>query len=195
MLVNHPDYHETFVYGNVLIEPDGEGNRQIVHYGGDSGTTADYRKGTLYFHHNTVISTRTGNTTLMRLSTNDEHADIRNNILFTTADGSRLAMVDESGVVDLRTNWIMDGWVDSHSGLSGTLTDHGDNLTGTDPGSPTLRARTSRRSREAPARMPPDHSLRLSSPCTRRSTSTCATGAPPPGPTTGRGTSAPSRAV
>ncbi len=134
VLVNHPAYHETFVYGNVLIESDGEGNSQILHYGGDSGTTADYRKGTLYFHNNTVISTRSGNTTLMRLSTNDEHADIRNNILFTTADGSRLAMVDESGVVDLRTNWIMDGWVDSHSGLSGTLTDHGNNLTGTDPG-------------------------------------------------------------
>ena len=115
VLVNHPDYHATFVYGNVLIESDGEGNSQILHYGGDSGTTADYRKGTLYFHHNTVVSTRSGNTTLMRLSTNDEHADIRNNILFTTADGSRLAMVDESGVADLRTNWIMDGWVTSHS--------------------------------------------------------------------------------
>jgi hypothetical protein len=133
-LVNHPDYHKTYVYGNVLIESEGEGNSQILHYGGDSGTTADYRKGTLYFHHNTVISTRSGNTTLMRLSTNDEHADIRNNILFTTADGSRLAIVDASGVADLRTNWIMDGWVDSHSGLSGTLTDHGDNITGTDPG-------------------------------------------------------------
>ena len=134
VLVNHPDYHTTHVYGNVLIESDGEGNSQILHYGGDSGTTADYRKGTLYFHNNTVISTRSGNTTLMRLSTNDEHADIRNNILFTTADGSRLAMVGESGVADLRTNWIMDGWVTSHSSYSGTLTDHGDNLTGTDPG-------------------------------------------------------------
>ena len=134
VLVNHPDYHATFVYGNVLIESDGEGNSQILHYGGDSGTTADYRKGTLYFHHNTVVSTRSGNTTLMRLSTNDEHADIRNNILFTTADGSRLAMVGESGVADLRTNWIMDGWVTSHSSYFGTLTDHGDNLTGTDPG-------------------------------------------------------------
>ena len=134
VLVNHPSYSATHVYGNVLIESDGEGNSQILHYGGDSGTTADYRKGTLYFHHNTVVSTRSGNTTLMRLSTNDEHADIRNNIIFTTADGSRLAMVDESGVADLRTNWIVDGWVTSHSMLSGTLTDHGDNLTGTDPG-------------------------------------------------------------
>ncbi len=101
VLVNHPDYSRTFVYGNVLIESEGEGNSQILHYGGDSGTTADYRKGTLYFHHNTVVSTRSGNTTLMRLSTNDEHADVRNNILFTTAEGWSFAMVGESGVMDL----------------------------------------------------------------------------------------------
>ena len=62
----------TYVYGNVLIEPDGAGNSQIVHYGGDSGRRPNYRKGTLYFYHNTVVSTRAGNTTLFRLSTNDE---------------------------------------------------------------------------------------------------------------------------
>ncbi|WP_419641612.1 hypothetical protein, partial [Thiolapillus sp.] len=63
------------MYGNVLIEPDGAGNSQMVHYGGDSGDSGDsgnesiYRKGTLYFYHNTVVSTRDGNTTLVRLST------------------------------------------------------------------------------------------------------------------------------
>ena len=40
----------------MLIETGGAGNRQIVHYGGDSGTTANYRKGTLYFYNNTVVS-------------------------------------------------------------------------------------------------------------------------------------------
>ena len=69
--VNDPRYRETHVYGNILIEPDGAGNSQIVHYGGDSGTTEEYRKGDLYFYNNTVISTRSGNTTLVRLSTPD----------------------------------------------------------------------------------------------------------------------------
>ncbi len=133
-LVNHPDYSETFVYGNVLIESENEGNSQILHYGGDSGTTTDYRKGTLYFHHNTVVSTRSGNTTLMRLSTNDEHADVRNNILFTTAGGERLAMLGESGAMELRSNWIKEDWVTSHSAFSGTVIDHGSNIVGTDPG-------------------------------------------------------------
>lgn len=134
VLVAHPDYSTTFVYGNVLIESDGEGNSQIIHYGGDSGTTADYRKGTLHFFHNTVISTRSGNTTLMRLSTDDEYADVRNNIIYITASGSHLAMLSESGYMDLRTNWLTEGWVNSHSSSLDTISDFGTNIEGTDPG-------------------------------------------------------------
>ena len=133
-IVNDPSYRQTFVYGNILIEPDGAGNSQILHYGGDSGTTNDYRKGTLYFYNNTIISTRSGNTTLMRLSTNDESADARNNIIYVTASGDRLAMLDASGALHLRNNWTKPGWVDSHSGLTGTITDDGGNITGSSPG-------------------------------------------------------------
>jgi len=69
----------------------------------------------------------------MRLSTSDEHADVRNNVIYTTATGSYLAMLSESGVMDLRSNWLMDGWVTSHSSFSGSLVDHGTNIEGTDP--------------------------------------------------------------
>jgi len=134
VLVNHPDYRRTFVYGNVLVESDGQGNSQIVHYGGDSGTTSDYRKGTLHFFHNTVVSSRSGNTTLMRLSTNDEHADVRDNVVYTTADGPYLALLDSSGVMELRDNWLRAGWVVSHGSFDGTLIDNGGNLEGDDPG-------------------------------------------------------------
>ena len=133
VVATHPDYRTTFVYGNVLVEADLQGNSQIIHYGGDSGATGGYRKGTLHLYHNTLVSTRSGNTTLVRLSTDDEHADARGNILYTTATGSRLAMLSSAGVIDLRDNWIRDGWVDSHSG-GGTVIDHGSNITGTDPG-------------------------------------------------------------
>ncbi len=118
---NNPNYHETFVYGNVLLEPNDDGNSQIVHYGGDSGDESIYRKGTLYFYNNTVVSRRSGNTTLLRLSTNDEHADVRNNIIFVTGAGSSLAMVGSSGVLDLTNNWISSGWQDSHDNFGGTL--------------------------------------------------------------------------
>ncbi len=134
VLVSHPSYRQTFVYGNVLIEPDGAGNSQILHYGGDSGSTADYRKGTLYFHNNTMVSTRSGNTTLMRLSTNDESADARNNLLYVTASGDRLAMLASAGTLDISHNWLKPGWVASHGTLIGTLNDDGTSVEGADPG-------------------------------------------------------------
>ncbi len=132
-VATHPDYRTTFVYGNLLLEADLEGNSQIIHYGGDSGASGGYRKGTLHFFHNTLVSTRSSNTTLVRLSTDDEHADVRDNILYTTATGSHLAMLNTAGVLDLRDNWIRQDWVVSHSG-GGTVIDHGSNVTGTDPG-------------------------------------------------------------
>lgn len=134
VIVNDPRYRTTHVYGNVLLEPSDQGNSQIVHYGGDSGNTAIYRKGTLHFYGNTVVSRRTGNTTLLRLSTNDETADVRDNIVYVTADGWRLGMLDESGTVELSHNWLPSGWVDCHGTLVGTVNNDGTSVEGTDPG-------------------------------------------------------------
>jgi hypothetical protein len=133
-LVNDPSYRDTYVYGNILIEPEGAGNSQIVHYGGDSGNTAIYRKGKLHFYNNTVVSTRTGNTTLFRLSTNEESCDCRNNIIYGTASGSSLAMLNAEGILRIRNNWTKPGWVASHSGLTGQIFNDGGMLTGQNPG-------------------------------------------------------------
>ena len=133
-LQQSPLYRATQVYGNVLVEPDNAGNSQIVHYGGDSGDTDIYRKGTLYFFHNTVVSTRSGNTTLFRLSTDDEFCDARDNLFFVTASGNRLALLNDAGRLFLTHNWLKPGYVNSHSGLTGSITNDGSNVTGTDPG-------------------------------------------------------------
>ncbi len=133
VLVNHPSYQTTYVYGNVLMEADGQGNSQILHYGGDSGTTADYRKGVLYFYNNTIISTRSGNTTLMRLSTNDETAQVFNNVYYGTGGGQLLAMIDGAGTASLQHNWLKTGWQDCHCSPSGSVVNLGNNITGTDP--------------------------------------------------------------
>jgi parallel beta-helix repeat protein len=131
-LIENPAYRETFVYGNVLVEPDGAGNSQIVHYGGDSGEEEKYRKGTLYFFHNTVVSTRSGNTTLFRLSSDDEHVDARNNLFYVSAGGDRLALLDETGSAELAGNWLPSGWVESHGGATGAIVDV-ENLVGQVP--------------------------------------------------------------
>lgn len=131
-LYNDASYATTYVYGNILIEPDGAGNSQILHYGGDNGSTAQYRKGNLYFYNNTVISTRNSNTTLARLSTVDETMNAFNNIIYTTNSGSSMAMLNGDGTFNMNHNWINTNWVNAHSG-SGTVNNLGNNLSGTDP--------------------------------------------------------------
>lgn len=134
-LQQDPRYRSTFVYGNVLIEPDAAGNRQIIHYGGDSGNEPAYRKGTLFLHHNTIVSTRVGRTTLLRLSTNDETADCRNNIIYTIDSGNQLELLSDAGVLILNRNWLKPGWVNSFaSGYSGSVTGGTTSITGTAPG-------------------------------------------------------------
>ena len=129
-----PNYHKTFVYGNVLIKQDG-GNNQSVHYGGDSGTTADYRKGTLYFYNNTLVSIRTGNTVAFRLSTIDETCDARNNIFYVTAAGTSFALLAETGTLSLTNNWAKTGWRNSfESPFGGSVTGGSTFVIGTNPG-------------------------------------------------------------
>src|SRR5262249_30213304 len=51
-----PRYRQTLVYGNLLLKPNGGIHPHIVHYGGDGPKLSTYRKGTLYFYNNTVVS-------------------------------------------------------------------------------------------------------------------------------------------
>jgi len=132
-----PRYADTYVYANVLVEPDGAGNSQILHFGGDGGNTAIYRP-RLWFWNNTVVSTRAGNTTLMRLSTTAQKAEAFANVVLVTAAGNRLALVDADGDLRYGGNWFKASPVASHSGATGTLTDAGGNRTGSDPGFTSL---------------------------------------------------------
>ncbi len=133
-IINDPRYGQTFVYGNVLIEHEGGGNNQILHYGGDNGNEPDYRKGVLYFLNNTVISHLSGRTTIARLSTNEETAVMTGNVFYTTAPGSQLAILDESGLVRMTGNWIKKGWTSSHEeGFEGRVIASG-NIEGESPG-------------------------------------------------------------
>lgn len=117
-----PRFHKTYVYGNVLLNGPLDGGN-LVHYGGDSGNTAVYRKGILYFFNNTVIvrgEERTRwNTAVFRLETRDEQADVRNNIVFREGS-THLFLSDGAGGLRLGSNWVSQGfgkWV--HAGEEG----------------------------------------------------------------------------
>jgi hypothetical protein len=71
---------------------------------------------------------------LLRLSTNDERADVRNNIVYVTAAGNTLAMLDGAGILDLSHNWFKPGWVSTFGTLTGTINDDGSSVQGSSPG-------------------------------------------------------------
>lgn len=128
-----PRYRTTYVYGNVLVKRKEDSNTQMIHYGGDSGSEENYRKGTLFLYNNTMVSRR-ASTTLVRLSTESEHLDCRNNILYTTHEGKSLAILDEAGTASLSYNWIKSGWKAAHSTRFGKVSSEHEIHSGADPG-------------------------------------------------------------
>ncbi len=133
-LFNDPSYNDTYVYGNILIEPDGAGNSQMIHYGGDGGGTEYFRRGTLHLYNNTLVSTRSSNTTLVRLSTDDVTADVRNNIVYTSASSGHLALTNGAGIVKLKNNWISEGYRDTFESTKPRIIEDSGNIIGTNPG-------------------------------------------------------------
>jgi Right handed beta helix region len=116
-----PTFHESWVYGNVLIR-GGSASGSMVHYGGDSGLLETYRKGTLRFFHNTVLVLNASHkewesSAVFELSTNEEKLDLRNNVIMTEVPSVPrrptvlLGARDEvcAGIADLSGNWIADG--------------------------------------------------------------------------------------
>lgn len=135
IMVNQPGFHETFVYGNVLYSGPAN-SASLVHYGGDNGNTAIYRKGCLYFYDNTVAvrCNQSGpggwwSTALFKPETDDETVDVRSNILFCMPDTAgatptELCLADYHGKLNLGTNWASPTIVLTKSGVafSGSVT-------------------------------------------------------------------------
>ncbi len=128
-----PDYQQVVVHGNVLIEHDGDGRDDIVHFGGDSGNVDWYRRGPLRFHHNTVVSFRKGNTTLFRLSGDAQSVDAQNNI-FAALGGGTFSIMESSGRVSLVHNWLTEGWQPLEKRGTGRVLAKEGMLTGKEPG-------------------------------------------------------------
>lgn len=140
-------FHETFVYGNVFVRgPAFSGS--MIHYGGDSGITENYRKGTLYFFQNTVVVENAQYddyeaAAIFELSTNDEHLVSRNNVYFTAAPTTATKPVVllgprdsvTSGIASLSHDWLRDG-ITPYKQISGDWQGEVDGFatTGSDPG-------------------------------------------------------------
>lgn len=103
-LATKPAYFTAYVYGNVIVKDSLAGNNAVIHFGGDSGTTASYRT-TLWLWNNTIVSERTGNCSLLQLDTSAQVANVLNDIIAATA-GSTVPALSANGTVNLDHDWV-----------------------------------------------------------------------------------------
>lgn len=148
-------YHEASVYGNTLIMQPTSGHPFVVHCGGDGAIKGNYRQGLLHFFNNTVVSSRQGTTVLFRFSSDAERAELRNNIFHVTAPKAKIAVVANTGRVDLTRNWFTAGWEHAADPRSQPrIHDDALVLTGRDPGFVDLAAQDFRLADDSPCRGP-----------------------------------------
>ncbi len=131
VLYDAPEYDETLCYGNVILKLPGVGNDRIIHYGGDNGDASRYRKGTLFFAHNTVIARR-NDSVVFGLETSDEIVDARNNVFFAEPQHLSFWIIDGQGTANLWDNWISEQYGGSQFGGGGTVNETRTS-TGSDP--------------------------------------------------------------
>jgi hypothetical protein len=110
-----PAYSETLVYGNVFLKLPADLHSIVVHYGGDSPHPEHYRKGTLQFFHNTIVSYRRDTTVLFWLSSNAERCNFRNNIAHLVNPKAKLSLLRTGGILRLDQNWLPPVWKNSVS--------------------------------------------------------------------------------
>ncbi len=111
--VQLPSYHKTYIYGNVIVDNGQSTNSSMVHYGGDSGDTSIYRKGTLHFFNNTVLNIRpqSVNQYIFQLETNRQKLIAYNNIFYFSSNNAFLRSGGrQNGVFELKNNWLVSNW-------------------------------------------------------------------------------------
>lgn len=111
-----PGYAQTYIYGN-LFDIAGQTDATLAFYGGDSGTTANYRQGTLFFYNNTFTVKGDVNhgaypsVFLFNLVMPNAVAEVKNNVFYTSpvstgVAGMVQAMSYGHGTINLAGNWV-----------------------------------------------------------------------------------------
>ena len=153
ILQNTPGYHETYVYGNVILNDMDTSNHSgnIVHYGYDN-VPAGARLGPHYFYNNTVVVTGTGEADIWRTNVFDGGKDwgtaewdnqitvnLYNNIFYytpgLTASGQEMNIANHFGTYNFEgTNWLSTGWSLIRPGHEAIANQNGTIINGTSPG-------------------------------------------------------------
>ncbi|MCC6588995.1 MAG: right-handed parallel beta-helix repeat-containing protein [Bryobacterales bacterium] len=148
-----PRYRTTYVYGNVFIEHQANDNNQYIQYGGDGGDRANYRKGTLHLYNNTFISYRPKGdmTTWVHLTTMEERAEVRNNIV-ALPRGSDFQISYDFGTIELSNNYLPTNYGRAQFEIAPVVVrEVSPNVRGDNPGLADLNAMDFRLLRSSPA--------------------------------------------
>lgn len=134
ILVNEPNFNDTYVYGNVIENDTSMGRpyaANMIHYGGDTGNYDNYRKGTLHFFNNTVVTRSIQSDlwwySLFDLGSAGETVEMRNNVIITEGTSQFYVMRDKGTVKVLEGNAMPANWREI-KGTEGQLQVSGDVL-------------------------------------------------------------------
>jgi parallel beta-helix repeat protein len=148
-----PEYHATYVYGNLIVNPPADASTPIL-YGGDLGDTAYYRKGILYLYDNTIVGradrSQSYSETMIQCASEGEAVEATDNIFAsisntTGAPAPFLYLARPGSNVYFGKNWVSQGYltVNPYAGAPAThLAGLGNLLVGSslDPGFVNLAA-------------------------------------------------------
>jgi len=142
-VLDDPLYDNGWVYGNVIVNNCAVGicSGDLIHWGGDSGTTANYHNGPLFFYYNTVIVENAPASSgfqfgIFDMPTSQQSVDVADNIIafLSNGAGNTMGLGICCGTINLiDANWITSGYATGASGNTITLNKPGTVLTGANP--------------------------------------------------------------
>lgn len=135
LIVADPSFATTHVYGNILRNGGGDygtDGSTLIRYGGDWSSAANFRQGTLHFHHNTVIvDSQRWQTNVFSLTQSNATVSAANNVIHRAKSGAGpFNLFSSPRTIALGRNWITAGYTLNGTASGGT----GLVLTGANPG-------------------------------------------------------------
>lgn len=148
-----PAFAVSHVYGNVFVNGKGDSatdGSSVLRYGGDWSSAANFRQGTLHFHHNTlVVDSLRWQTTVCQVSLASATVLAHNNVLHhakLAAAGGPFNLISSGKTITLGRNWLTAGYSLGGSAANGTALV----LTGASPGFVDLAAQNFRPAANSP---------------------------------------------
>ena len=145
VLMQEPNYHDVYVYGNVLINDitQDPSSSNMINFGHDN-SPEEAKRGTLYFYHNTVyIKGDEDDYWYVKLfditdddnvSTTEGTIDMYNNIIHKEGT-TNLEMMRDGGTLNFYSNnWIQEGYTELGYGATAQVNYITQPIIGTDPG-------------------------------------------------------------